>query len=699
MIQADRPVLTQGSKVVRQVEDGQTKYVVRAGTSGKYLRVGEPEATLLGLMDGSRVLEEIRKSFVARTKEVLSIEDVASFLARMRQAGVVEPTAAGRNLLLVEKARQVRQERMLAGKLGSLFFMRIKLLDPDRLLTALEPWTRWIFTKAFLVFAALLVASAATILVGRWDEVSGSIKNFFLISAGSGADLLAIWVTALCIVAIHETAHGIACKHWGGDVHEMGFLLMFFQPCFYCNVNDAWTFESRAQKLWVTAAGGFIELIIGSTCVLIWAATEPGSGIHGTAYLVFMLSLSMTLLCNLNPLIKLDGYYLLADLLRVENLRDRSMAQLTWLFRGRILRRPAARVATTRREAWILTTYGLSSSLYQALLVITILSVLLGAATGSGGVGPMTLAMLGFVGWMILKKPLLAAKEAVMQVAEAQVKTHGRRGALLRVAGALGVVVAVSFVVPWTVTSDAVSVAEPCRSAEVRSPLEGTVAEVLVRDGASVKAGDPLVRMDASQEEALARLEREAADRMRREALRRRSRGDASGAEVAIKEAEAAEIRAASREERLRGAVIPSPLDGVVLSRRVEELERGPFHREETLLRVGDVSRLRFRAVMDARAVGPVREGMDAKVQLRAFPGESLAGKVVSVSRQPLDAKDDRLQAVTGPHWEVVVETDNPGRRVLPGMTGRTRVLVERTSAAGAFAHGFRSTVRSDLLR
>jgi hypothetical protein len=140
-------------------------------------------------------------------------------------------------------------------------------------------------------------------------------------------------------------------------------------------------------------------------------------------------------------------------------------------------------------------------------------------------------------------------------------------------------------------------------------------------------------------------------------------------------------------------------MDGVVLSRRVEELEQGPAHRESPLLQVGDLSRLRFRSVMDARRVGPVHEGMDAEVRLRAFPGESLPGKVVSVSRQPLDAKDDRLQAVTGPHWEVVVETGNPGLRVLPGMTGETRVLLERTSLAGALARGIRGTFRSDLLK
>ena len=86
-------------------------------------------------------------------------------------------------------------------------------------------------------------------------------------------------------------------------------------------------------------------------------------------------------------------------------------------------------------------------------------------------------------------------------------------------------------------------------------------------------------------------------------------------------------------------------------------------------------------------------------MRLRAFPGREIEGKVVSVSRQPVDEKDDRLRAVTGPHWEVVVEAAAPEFRVLPGMDGEVAVLLERTSVAAAFVRGVRETVRGDLLR
>jgi putative peptide zinc metalloprotease protein len=695
----DRPAPAKGTRVVRQVEEGRTSYVVRAGATGKYLRVGEAEALLLNLMDGSRTLEEIRTSYVARAKENIGLGDIAEFLRKMRASEVVEPTAEGRNLLLVEKARQSRRERMFMGKIGSLFFMRFKLLDPNRVLSAIEPRVRFLFTKGFLVFAALLVLAAASIIATRSDEVFGRVKNFLLIGAGSGAGFGTIWVTALCIVCLHELGHGVACKHFGGDVHEMGFLLMFFNPCFYCNVNDAWTFESRASRLWVTAAGGFVEVMLGSACVLVWAATEPGSAVNGMAYLVFMISLSGTLLFNMNPLIKLDGYYILADLLRVENLRDRSMAQVGRLFRTLVLRRPAERVTASPREAWILGTYGVLSSLYQALIIVTLLTLVVSFALGGQGPGVMTVMLLGCLAWMMLKRPLHAAREAAMQVAESQVRRYGRRGALLRAGAVAAGVVVVAILLPWTLTSKAAVVAEPCRNVEVRSPLAGTLAAILVEDGAAVAEGQPLARIDAPEEAAQALVERETADRLRRDALRRRSLNDAAGAAGQEKEAEAAEIRAADLEARLKRGVVESPFAGVVLTRRVAELAGSQVRREGGILRVGDVSRLRFRTLMDAPRVGPVREGMPARVRLRAFPGREIEGKVVSVSRQPVAEGDPRLAAVTGPHWEVVVEAAAPEFRVLPGMDGEVAVLLERTSVAAAFVRGVRETVRGDLLR
>ncbi|MCK6478958.1 MAG: HlyD family efflux transporter periplasmic adaptor subunit [Planctomycetes bacterium] len=696
----DCPVLAAGTRVVRQSEGGEVRWVVRAGGSGKYLRVGEREAVMLGLVDGNRTAAEIATAFTARAKEPVTAADVEGFVSRMREMEVVQPTAEMRNLLLVEKARQRRSERLFAGKWGAVLFWRVPLLDPDGILTFLERRVRWVFTPGFLVLAGILVALAAGTLVARGDEVFARLRDFTQITRGAGLSLAGAWATALTIVMFHELAHGVACKHWGGEVREMGFLLLFFQPCFYCNVNDAWTFDSRAQRLWVTAAGGFVELVLGSACVLLWAATDEGTALHGVCYLVFMISLSSTLLFNLNPLIKLDGYYLLADLLRMDNLSERSRKQVAWLVRGKLLGMPAASAAKDRREAWILASYGIASILYMSTMLLVIAVLLLGSLGGGEGPGFFMTMFFLFLGWMMLRPALKTMGEAMREGATAQVARHGAKGALLRAAAGAGALLLAAILVPWTRTTGAAAPAEPARVAEVRSPLRGRIAEVLVAEGDDVAEGAPLLRIEAPVEAAEAVVERENATRLRREALGAHSSGDAARAAGLEDRAEAARLKAEGAEARLAKSLLPSPLAGTVLTRRAGELAGSPVTRNASILRVGDLGRLRFRALLDARGAGPVREGMDASVRFRDRPGDPLEGKVVAVSRAPVDpAREPRAKDLPGPHWEVIVETGNPDRRVLPGMVGEVRVVLGRTSLAGALLGGIRGAFRPDLLR
>ena len=696
-LRPDCPVLSKGTRVVRQVEDGKTSWIVRAGSTGRYLRMGESEAVLLELMDGKRTVEEVRVGWVARRRENLDPADVRSFLVNMRKAQVVDPTDIGRNLLLLEKARQKRKERLFAGGIGSLLYLRVKLLDPDRFLNAVEPWTRWMFTRAFVVAGSLLVLGAFAVLVSRFGEIASHLKDFSFLATAAGG-VLGLWLTALSIVAMHETAHGVACKHWGGEVKEVGFLLLMFNPCFYCNVTDAYTFESRASRIWVTAAGGVSELLLGSVCVFLWVASEPGTALHSFTFVVFMISLSGTLVFNMNPLVKMDGYYIFADFVRVENLRERSWKHLKWILNRKILGRPAAEVAQDAREARILAAYGIASGIYMTLLITTLTALLVGVMLGGAGVGPMQVLLLGTVLWLMLRGPIVAAGGAVKDMVRTQVQRHGARRVWAVAGGGAAAAALIACFVPWTRAASGDAVAEPARTAELRAPFEGVVAEVLAGEGARVAAGQPVFRVDSPVEEATARAARETAERMRRQAYRPRDPGD-GGASAARKEAEAASLRAVEAERRFAARLVASPFDGVVLTRHAVEKTGAPVTRDDPVVRVGDLSSVRFRASMDARSVGRIREGMDAVVMLRAFPGEEVEGKVASVARSPNDEKAAPGAPPPEPLWEVVVEAPNPDGRVRPGMTGELKVLYERTSVAGAVVKSVAETFRRDLFK
>jgi putative peptide zinc metalloprotease protein len=697
---ADTPVLEPGSRVVRQVENGQVRFIVRAGATGKYLRVGEAEDVLLSLFDGERTLDKIRTSYMARRKERIENADIAAFVGRMRSLGVVRPTIEARNRLLLEKARQRREERHISEKFGSLLFMRRKLFDPDPLLNALVGPLRFLFTRAFVIFSCVLFLAAASILVARWDEVASGIANMgLMLGGGTGVSLGLIWVTALCVVFLHEFGHGLTCKHFGGEVHDMGVLLMFFQPCFYANVNDAWTFESRAARLWVTAAGGFIESVLGSLCVLLWAVTEPGTTVNGLAQVVFTISLSSTLLFNMNPLIKLDGYYLLADFLGIENLRDRSTAHVTWLFRNRILGLPAPRVTEDVREGRILATYAILSTAYMGMLLLVIVTVLVGALSGGGGPGLFVILVMGTLAWMLLKGPIVSLGGVMKEL----VRTHG---ATLRsprfLAGAAVAVVAIvgiAAVVPWTRTSRAKSVLEPGRIVDVVAPTTGIVGAIHPKEGAAVDVGTPLFRMDTGPGEMEVALAREQAARLERDVVRRQSAGDSAGAAVARKHAEAATRRVEDAARRLALKEVVSPIAGLVLDGRVGERAGTPVSRDQVVMRVGDCTVLHARVHFDGRSAARIRAGMDARVRLRSFPGRTFEGKVLTVSGEAIRPKEtDAGPAPTSmARWDVVIEIPNEDGTLRPGMSGEATVNLDRVSMLVATWDAVRQTFRADV--
>ena len=177
------------------------------------------------------------------------------------------------------------------------------------------------------------------------------------------------WTALFVVTLLHECAHGLTCKHYGGEVHEIGFLLLFLMPCFYCNVSDAWLFRERSKRLWVTFAGGYFELFLWSLAVFAWRLTAPGTLVNYLAFVVLSVCGVQTLF-NFNPLLKLDGYYLLSDWLEVPNLHQRGhdyfkehVRRLLW----------GATAPTPEPRGGLLRGYGLASWIFSLAFLVAVL--------------------------------------------------------------------------------------------------------------------------------------------------------------------------------------------------------------------------------------------------------------------------------------------------------------------------------------
>jgi len=236
---------------------------------------------------------------------------------------------------------------------GNLLYLRFKFFDPNRLLGQLVSRLSFLYTPQFVMCSAALIFLAMGITITNRAEFSEHLDRLYRASA-----VLLLVVTVFMVLVAHEFAHGLTCRHFGGEVHEIGFLLIYFQPAFYCNVSDAWLFPEKSKRLWVAFAGPYFELFIWALATLLWRVTDVETWVNRVAFVV-MASSGIKTLINFNPLIKLDGYYLLSDYLEIPNLRRKSFRYIGSLLK-RLMGSTVERIQPPApRERRIYLTYGL----------------------------------------------------------------------------------------------------------------------------------------------------------------------------------------------------------------------------------------------------------------------------------------------------------------------------------------------------
>jgi putative peptide zinc metalloprotease protein len=293
----------------RQQAAGETCFIVKDPVRGNYFRFREAELFIIEQFDGETSLETIQQRAEGEFGATLPMETLRGFVLNLSKTGVLE---TGKQ---EETSSRSRGKQWVQG---NLLYLRFRAFDPDRLFTQLAQKVWFFHTPHFVIFSAALILAAMGVAITHWSEISQDIDRLYQVSA-----IPLIMLTVFVVVAAHEFAHGLTCKHFGGEVHEVGFMLIYFQPAFYCNVSDAWLFPEKSRRLWVGLAGPFFELFLWAIATFLWLITDADTLINFIS-LIVMASSGVKTLLNFNPLIKLDGYYLLSDYLEMPNLRRRA---------------------------------------------------------------------------------------------------------------------------------------------------------------------------------------------------------------------------------------------------------------------------------------------------------------------------------------------------------------------------------------
>ncbi|WP_162834423.1 metalloprotease [Amycolatopsis circi] len=329
------PAKRLGPKVVHYLKD----------TAGDgYLATGPRELFLISRLDGKHSLAEIGEAYSAEYDRSLSAPQWQQLLGLLAYNGLLVdgPPPADRG------ARTTR---------SSLFYRRMPLFDPDQLLGVLDrrlgflfrPATVWIEVALGLVVLGFVISNAAELAA---DFTSRSFSPMFA--------SLAV-VTSWLIMVLHELAHGLTCRHFGGRVREIGLLWRFplFAP--YCNADDVMLFASRRQAIYTALAGTLTQLLTLAPFTVAWTMTaSPWRGF----FAVIVLIGTLVTLFNLVPFLPLDGYYMLNHALGMADLRGQARIFVFLWFRRVRGDTKASVQGYSRRDRWIYGSYAACSSAF-----------------------------------------------------------------------------------------------------------------------------------------------------------------------------------------------------------------------------------------------------------------------------------------------------------------------------------------------
>ena len=350
---------------------GRVYWVVKDPVGLQYFRFEEEEFAILQMLDGASSLDEVAEQFERDfPPQTIRIEELQQFIGMLHKSSLVITDAVGQGTQL-KKRRDERVSKQRWATLANILSVRFKGIDPERILNFLLRYTDWFFSVPTMICCLILALSALTLVVVQFDVFRARLPDFHTFF--DAQNWLWLGITLAVTKGLHEFGHGLSCKHFGGECHEMGVMMLVLTPCPYCNVSDSWMLPNRWHRAAIGAAGMYVELVLASISTFIWWFTEPGPLNYFCLNVMFLSSVS-TVLFNANPLLRYDGYYILSDILEIPNLRQKASTILNrklgaWCLGLEELEDPFL----PKRHQGLFAFYTVASAIYRWVVTLSIL--------------------------------------------------------------------------------------------------------------------------------------------------------------------------------------------------------------------------------------------------------------------------------------------------------------------------------------
>lgn len=599
-------------RVRRQNFRGERWMVLENPFNNQYFRLRPAAYEFVARLRPDRTVEEVWRQCLDRFPDDAPSQDaVIQLLSQLYFANLLQYDLAGDSVQLFERG-QKRRQRELAFNLLNIMFMRFPLLDPDRFLARTMPVARLLISPIGALLWLVVVGAG----IGTVIDNFGALRQ-----QGEGVltadNLLLLYLGLVLVKGLHEFGHAYFCRRFGGQVHVMGVMLMIFTPLPYVDATSSWSFRSRWQRVLVGAAGMIVELFFASLMAFVWARTGPGT-LHSLAYNIMFVASVSTLVFNLNPLLRFDGYYILSDLIEIPNLNQRALNQLRhiaehYLFGVTQSESPAG----NRREAAWYTVYGVTSGIYRVLVFA---GVLFAVADRFLIIG-LIMAAVCLISWVTV--PVV---RFVRYLAASPQLDRVRLRAIAVTGGIAAVLIILLAVVPAPAGFRAPGVVRGTSRTAMANEVAGTVDRLAVQPGTIVQRGQPLIILrNPELELSLAGAEARAAEAKAR--LMDAQAGASADIQPLIHLRDSIDQEIAKLTADREHLVLRAPHDGAWVAPGVEDYVGRWINRGTDLGLVVDCSNAEFVATVlqgdvDALFDRPIR---GAAVRLHGDAGTPLA--------------------------------------------------------------------------
>ena len=629
-VAALKPRLRSHVEIHRHHYRGELWYVLEDHATGRFQRFTPAAYLLIGLMDGQRTVDEIWGEGRFRlVDDSPTQEEMIRLLSQLHGVDAIQcdvPPDTAELLRRFEKRQYSTWKQNVRNPLS----MRFSILDPEQILVWLQPLARAIFSW-FGGLLWLAVVGTGIFWAGlHWPELTEDITDRVL----APKNIVLLWLTFPFLKAFHEFGHAFAIKKLGGEVHEIGMMLLVLTPIPYVDASSASAFRNKWERIMVGAAGMAVELFIAAIALFVWINVEPG-GVRSILYNIIFIAGISSLLFNGNPLLRYDAYYMLGDLLEIPNLGPRGIRYLgyaaqRYLFGLRDLEPP---LSAPGERVWFVF-YTVASFAYRIFIYASIILFIANKFFVAGVV---------LAGWAMVSMIILPAGKGIRFLFSSPRLGRKRARAVLVSGMALaGIVAIVSFApVPLSTRSEGI-IWIPEKSF-VRAGTEGFVDRLIAMPGARVSRGDPLIECSDPLLPARIRvLESRFAELKATydtQVLSDRVQAQITNEEMKQVTGELDDVRKRANELTIR-----SSADGIFLSPMSQDLPGRFVRKGELLGYVLDRSTITARVVVQQGDIDFVRQRTSG-VKVRFT--EKIAETIPAVIKREVPAATDQLPSRT----------------------------------------------------